>query len=116
MTDGAALADRFEAERATLHALARRLLGSHAEGEDAVQEAWLRLQRTDAEAVDNLAAWLTTVVSRVCLDRLRARRARPEQPVDGEAPPQQPALQAGPNRKRCWPTRSARRCSSYLNG
>jgi RNA polymerase sigma-70 factor (ECF subfamily) len=78
VTDRTALADRFEADRSRLQAVAHRLLGSHAEAEDAVQEAWLRLERTDAEAVDNLGAWLTTVVSRVCAsDRLRARRAQP---------------------------------------
>ena len=82
MNDRDALADRFEADRARLLAVARRLLGSELEAEDAVQEAWLRLERTDAEAVDNLSGWLTTVVSRVCLDRLRARRARPEQHMD----------------------------------
>jgi len=82
VNDRAALADRFEADRSRLQAVARRLLGSAAEAEDAVQEAWLRLERTDAEAVDNLSGWLTTVVSRVCLDRLRARRVRPEQDLD----------------------------------
>ena len=72
------------------------MLGSLSEADDAVQEAWLRLQRTDASDVDNLGAWLTTVVSRVCLDRLRARRARPEQPVNDETPPEPPATEAGP--------------------
>jgi len=70
VNDRDALADRFEADRARLLAVARRLLGSDLEAEDAVQEAWLRLERTDTEAVDNLSGWLTTVVSRVCLDRL----------------------------------------------
>lgn len=99
MTDRAALADRFEADRARLQAVAHRLLGSHPEAEDAVQEAWLRLERADAEAVDNLGAWLTTVVSRVCLDRLRARRARREQSVDDETLPEPSATEAGPEQE-----------------
>lgn len=70
-----ALATRFEAERPRLRALARRMLGSAAEAEDAVQESWLRLAA--APEVDNLAAWPTTVVSRICLDVLRARRETP---------------------------------------
>jgi len=74
------LAERFEAERGRLRGLAYRLLGSAAEADDAVQEAWLRLNRVDS--VDNLAAWLTTVVSRVCLDALRARRTRREDPFE----------------------------------
>lgn len=99
MSDRAVLADRFEADRARLQAVAHRLLGSRAEAEDAVQEAWLRLERIDAEAVDNLGAWLTTVVSRVCLDRLRARRARREHPVEDEALPERPAPDAGPEQE-----------------
>jgi RNA polymerase sigma factor (sigma-70 family) len=74
------LAEEFEAERARLRGLAFRMLGSAAEADDAVQEAWLRLNRVDS--VDNLAAWLTTVVSRVCLDVLRSRKARREDPFD----------------------------------
>ncbi|MEV6648721.1 sigma-70 family RNA polymerase sigma factor [Amycolatopsis sp. NPDC051371] len=74
------LAREFEAERARLRGLAFRMLGSAAEADDAVQEAWLRLDRVDS--VDNLAAWLTTVVSRVCLDVLRSRKARREDPFD----------------------------------
>ncbi|TQM78440.1 RNA polymerase sigma-70 factor (ECF subfamily) [Saccharothrix saharensis] len=76
------LADRFEAHRADLRAVAHRMLGSAAEAEDAVQETWLRLCRVDADEVDNLAAWLRTVVSRVCLDALRRRRTRREDTVD----------------------------------
>ncbi|MBB4683292.1 sigma-70 family RNA polymerase sigma factor [Amycolatopsis jiangsuensis] len=75
MTEHDPLARRFEAERPRLHALAYRMLGSAAEAEDAVQEAWLRLGR--ASVPGNLAAWLTTVVSRLCLDVLRARRETP---------------------------------------
>ncbi|MDX3005010.1 sigma factor [Kribbella solani] len=74
MSDG--LIEAFEAERGKLKAVAYRLLGSHAEAEDAVQEAWIRLHRTDG--VDNLGGWLRTVVTRICLDELRARKIRPE--------------------------------------
>ena len=70
MTDS--LTDRFEAHRAHLRAVAYRMLGTTAEADDAVQEAWLRMHRADTEAVDNLGGWLTTVVARVCLDQLRA--------------------------------------------
>lgn len=73
------LAQRFETQRPHLRSVAYRILGSRAEAEDAVQETWLRLARTDHAAVDNLAGWLTTVVGRVCLDRLRERRSRHEQ-------------------------------------
>ncbi|MFJ6673950.1 sigma-70 family RNA polymerase sigma factor [Actinosynnema sp. NPDC091369] len=76
------LADRFEAHRADLRAVAHRMLGSAAEAEDAVQETWLRLCRVDADGVDNLAGWLRTVLSRVCLDALRRRRTRREDVVD----------------------------------
>src|SRR5207302_10072869 len=72
------LAERFEESRAHLRAVAYRMLGSVSEAEDAVQEAWLRLHRSDASAGANLAAWLTAVVGRVSLDMLRARRARRE--------------------------------------
>src|SRR4051794_7949914 len=78
----AELAQEFEAHRARLRAIAHRMLGSQAEADDAVQETWLRLSRTDAAAIENLGAWLTTVVSRVCLNVLRARDARREQLVD----------------------------------
>jgi RNA polymerase sigma-70 factor (ECF subfamily) len=74
MTDRRSLARRFETERPRLRAIAGRLLGSTADADDAVQETWLRLERTDADGIDNLEAWLTTVVSRVCLDLLRSPR------------------------------------------
>ncbi|MGI5231774.1 sigma-70 family RNA polymerase sigma factor [Actinoallomurus sp. CA-142502] len=74
--------DRFEAERPRLRALAYRMLGSGAEADDAVQETWLRFDRTDLSEVENLAAWLTTVVSRVCLNLLRARQSRREEPLE----------------------------------
>ena len=76
------LGDRFEANRRHLYRVAYRMLGSPGEAEDAVQEAWLRLSRAGAEGVDNLSGWLTTVVARVCLDMLRARRARREDPLE----------------------------------
>src|SRR2546427_12358518 len=71
------LAEQFEQHRPHLARVAYRMLGSRSESEDAVQEAWLRLSRSDANVVDNLAGWLTTVVARVCLDLLRARREEP---------------------------------------
>ncbi|MER7764477.1 sigma-70 family RNA polymerase sigma factor [Streptomyces sp. NPDC097619] len=77
------LAERFEEHRGHLRAVAYRMLGSVAEAEDAVQEAWLRLDRSDAAAVDNLGGWLTTVVGRICLDQLRVRRTRGETLLDG---------------------------------
>ena len=79
------LADRFEDNRAHLRAVAFRMLGSLSEAEDAVQEAWLRLSRSDTGDVENLGGWLTTVVSRVCLDMLRSRESRREQSLDDEA-------------------------------
>ena len=75
------LAERFEENRTHLRSVAYRMLGSRSEAEDAVQEAWLRLSRTDANSVENLGGWLTTVVSRVCLDMLRTRKSRREEPV-----------------------------------
>ena len=76
------LAAAFEAERTRLGRVAYRMLGSPSEAEDAVQEAWLRLSRTDADSIANLNAWLTTVVARVCLDMLRTRRSRREEPLE----------------------------------
>lgn len=82
MDDREWLAQRFEERRPRLHAAAYRMLGSRAEAEDAVQEAWLRLDRSDADSVENLSAWLTTVTARVCLNMLRSRRTRSEEPID----------------------------------
>ncbi|HKT38465.1 MAG TPA: sigma-70 family RNA polymerase sigma factor [Ktedonobacterales bacterium] len=79
------LAGRFEAERSHLRAVAYRMLGSLAEADDAVQECWLRLSRADASSIENLGAWLTTVVGRVCFDMLRARQARREESLEGYA-------------------------------
>jgi RNA polymerase sigma factor (sigma-70 family) len=86
MDDNDRLAEQFEAQRTRLRAVAYRMLGSLGEADDAVQEAWIRLSRTDAAAIENLAGWLTTVVSRICLNVLRARRSRPEQPLDVHVP------------------------------
>lgn len=76
------LAEAFDARRDRLRAVAHRVLGSHADAEDVVQEAWLRLSRQDAATIENLDGWLTTVVGRISLDVLRARKARPEAPYD----------------------------------
>src|SRR5207247_3423001 len=80
------LAEQFEEHRAHLRAVGYRMLGSASEAEDAVQESWLRLDRTDVSAVENLRAWLTTVVARVCLDMLRTRASRREDPLDVHVP------------------------------
>ena len=80
------LARQFESHRSHLWSVAYRMLGSGAEADDAVQEAWLRLSRTDTSDVRNLGGWLTTVVGRVCLDRLRSRTSRREDPLDGRIP------------------------------
>ncbi|MGX9888047.1 RNA polymerase sigma factor SigJ [Streptomyces sp. NPDC002276] len=82
MDDTELLADRFEEHRGRLRAVAYRMLGSLPEAEDAVQETWLKLSRTDADDIRNLGGWLTTVVGRVCLDLLRTRTARREDPID----------------------------------
>src|SRR6185437_756380 len=87
------LAQRFEDSRPHLAAVAYRMLGSRAEADDAVQEAWLRLARTDVDGVDNLRGWLTTVVSRVCLDMLRSRTSRREDPLPDD---ERVAPEAGP--------------------
>ncbi|HEX6542189.1 MAG TPA: sigma-70 family RNA polymerase sigma factor [Ktedonobacterales bacterium] len=81
------LAERFEAERSQLRAVAYRMLGSLVEADDAVQETWLRLSRADTSSIENLGAWLTTVIGRVCLDMLRARQSRREESL-GELEPE----------------------------
>ncbi|MFF5991074.1 RNA polymerase sigma factor SigJ [Prauserella flavalba] len=86
MSEHDVLAERFEAHREHLRAVAYRMLGSLTEADDAVQEAWLRLARSDTSDVANLAGWLTTVVSRVCLDMLRSRRSRREESLDTHVP------------------------------
>jgi RNA polymerase sigma-70 factor (ECF subfamily) len=96
------LAEEFERQRPRMRAVAYRMLGSASEADDAIQEAWLRLSRSDSGTVDNLAAWLTTVVGRICLDMLRARNARREdyagswlpEPIVEQGGPQDEALLA----------------------
>ena len=87
MTDQEQLSEQFERHRLYLRSVAYRMLGSTSEAEDAVQESWLRLSRSDADSVANLRAWLTTVVGRVCVDMLRVRRWRREEYLGG-APPE----------------------------
>ena len=105
MSDGDWLAEQFEEHRAHLRRVAYRMLGTIDDSDDAVQEAWLRLSRTDSAAIENLGGWLTTVVGRVCLDMLRARRSRREDSVGswlpepvvtvgGQSDPEQEALLA----------------------
>src|SRR5918999_2385049 len=84
MSGNDVLAAQFEEHRDRLTAVAHRLLGSRAEAEDAVQEAWLRVTRADTAAVDNLGGWLTTVVARICLNVLRSRHR--EEPLDAHVP------------------------------
>jgi RNA polymerase sigma factor (sigma-70 family) len=80
------LAEKFETNRAHLRAVAYRMLGSTGEVDDAVQETWLRLSRSDTSAVENLGGWLTTVVARACLDMLRSRKSRREEPMGPDVP------------------------------
>jgi RNA polymerase sigma factor (sigma-70 family) len=105
MVDEGWVLEQFEASRPRLRGVAYRMLGSRAEAEDAVQDTWLRLDRTDPAGIDNLGGWLTTVLARVCLDRLRSRTARRESPEtddlehaapldDGDADPAQQAVLA----------------------
>jgi len=86
MTESDWLAEGFEQNRTRLRAVAYRMLGSFAEADDAVQESWLRLSRSDASGVENLGAWLTTIVARVCLNVLRSRNARREEPMGVHVP------------------------------
>src|SRR5262249_17016910 len=88
------LAEQFEAQRTHLRAVAYRMLGSLSEAEDAVQEAWLHMSRADGRGVENMGGFLTTVVARVCLDMLRARKARREEPF-GPHVPDRPAPREG---------------------
>lgn len=98
------LAEQFEAYR---------MLGSLSEAEDAVQESWLHLSRSDTSGVENLGGWLTTIVARVCLDMLRSRESRREEPLGADVPDPIMSREDGstPSTKRCWPTRSVSRCS-----
>jgi RNA polymerase sigma factor (sigma-70 family) len=105
MNEHDVLAERFEAHRARLRAVAYQILGCASDADDAVQEAWLRLSRSDTDSIENLGGWLTTIVARVCLNTLRARRTRREEPAgvfvpdpvvtaDGEVLPEDEALMA----------------------
>src|SRR6187455_841916 len=95
MDDQEFLAERFEANRSHLRGVAFRMLGSVSEADDAVQEAWIRLSRTDTSEVDNLRAWLTTVVGRVCLNMLRSRNTRRESSLETYLPDPIVSPQAG---------------------
>src|SRR5262245_19623817 len=86
MTNDGWLIDEFEGHRSRLRAVAYRMLGSLSEADDAVQETWIRLNRTDADSVENLGGWLTTVVARVCLNVLRSRQTRREEPLGVRVP------------------------------
>ena len=97
MTESQFMAERFEQTRDHLRAVAYRMLGSAHEADDAVQETWLRLSRTEAAAIDNFGGWLTTVVARVCLDMLRARTSRREDELDEQAPSLPEQHHASPN-------------------
>src|ERR671930_261090 len=108
------LAGEFERHRAHLRAVAYRMLGSASEAEDAVQESWIRLGRTDVSDVENLRAWLTTVVARVCLDMLRTRTSRPLRRVSSRAargvasrvqfgPPTPICISSDVSSMRSWP-------------
>ena len=100
--------ERFEEQRGHLRAVAYRMLGSLSEADDAVQEAWIRFDRTDTAGVENLGGWLTTVVSRVWLNMLRSRRTRREDPLGTHMPARSWTGTAGPtpSTRRCSPTRS----------
>src|SRR5580692_7589872 len=98
MDEDERLAGRFEASRPRLRAMAYRMLGSLSDAEDAVQDAWLHAAGADPAAVNNLEGWFTTIVARVCLDRLRSRKSRREEPLDLQdvavAGPEQEAMLA----------------------
>lgn len=87
MSDDESLAREFDTHRTRLRAVSYRILGTYGDADDAVQEAWLRLADADRDDIDNLSGWLTTVVSRICLDMLRSRRTRGEQELDDEIDP-----------------------------
>ena len=108
------LAERFEEHRTHLRAVAYRMLGSVSEADDAVQEAWLRLSRSDAREIENLGGWLTTVVGRVCLNMLRSRSDAREDLLEVHVPEPIVSREDGldPSTRRCSPTPSASRCWS----
>ena len=116
MTEHDWLTQRFAEDRRRPMALAYRMLGSHGDAEDALQEAWLRVSRADGGQVENPAGWLTTVVARVCLNMLESRRARREE-LAGALPPEpvglhaslRPASRPARRTRRCWPIQSVPR-------
>jgi RNA polymerase sigma factor (sigma-70 family) len=110
MLDSDWLAERFEENRPRLRAVAYRMLGSTSEAEDAVQDAWLRLSRSDTAAIENLGGWLTTAVARACLDMLRSRRSRREEYLDTEVAGPQGRGPGAPSAARGF--RRAGGCSS----
>jgi RNA polymerase sigma-70 factor (ECF subfamily) len=89
------LAEKFEANRPHLRAVAYRMLGSRTEAEDAIQETWLRLMKSDASDIENLSGWLTTVTARICLDLLRSRKSRREEPLTIHVPEPMVVHEAG---------------------
>jgi RNA polymerase sigma-70 factor, ECF subfamily len=94
------LAERFETHRGRMKAVASRMLGSSTEADDAVQGAWFRFSRSDTSSVENLGAWLTTVISRVCLNILQARRTRPVAAIEPDFPERRTARSQTPTRSR----------------
>lgn len=116
MTEEEQLAAQFDSHRCYLHALAYRMVGSAADADDAVQEAWLRLARTGGDEIEHLRGWLTTVITRICLDTLRKRGVRGEQPLEfqlGSPWGRRWRARAWTRRKKpCWPSPSALRCTS----
>ena len=113
MTDEQLTAE-FEEQRPHLRAVAYRMLGSVSEADDAVQEAWLRASRADTSEIENMRAWLTTIVARVSLDMLRSRRSKREEPLDVHVPEPIVSGRMASSRstRRCSPTRWGWRCSS----
>ena len=105
-------ANRFEEHRPHLRGVAYRMLGSASEADDAVQDAWLRYSQADTGDVANLRGWLTTVVARICLNRLRTRRQRPEGSLDANLPEPMvsPPNALDPSRRPCLATRLGWRC------
>ena len=106
------LAERFEQNRGHLRAVAYRMLGSLVEADDAVQETWLRLSRSDSSEIENLGGWLTTVVARVCLDMLRSRTSAAKTRSIRKHPNRLSGTKGNStrNRRQCWPTRWDSHC------
>ena len=106
MTENDWLAEKFQEKRPHLRAVACRILGSDGEADDAVQEAWFRLTRSDVNSVENLGGWLTTVVARVCLDMLRSRKSRKEESLEEQhLEALENPRQANPVEEALWRTR-----------